>query len=59
MYTLNMNNDHQKPENEEVLDREELHEENKKEERKMHDHQNPNPNLGKGTNPIHHGQGNR
>ena len=52
-----MNNPHQKPENEEALNKESVHELNREEKQKMHDHENQNPNLGKGHNPIHEGAG--
>ncbi len=35
------------------------HEHNKKEAQETRAHENQNPNLGKGHNPIHHDQGNR
>jgi hypothetical protein len=44
-------------EGEETLTKELVHEHNRQEEQKMKDHENQNPNLGKGHNPIHHGPG--
>ncbi len=42
---------------EKELHKDTVHEENKKEEREMKDHENDNPDLGKGRNPIHHNAG--
>lgn len=55
-----MNNEERnKPDNEKPLDREEIHEENKREEDRARQHENQNPNLGKSVNPTHHNAGGR
>ena len=54
-----MNEERQKPDGEENLTSKHVHEENRKEERQAHDHENQNPDLGREHNPIHHGAGGR
>ena len=52
--------DHNKPfDGDEELHKEIVHEENRKIEEQAKQHENQNPNLGKGRNPIHHDIGNK
>jgi hypothetical protein len=43
----------------ETLNKEEIHKMNKENERHAEQHENPNANLGREHNPIHHGIGNK
>jgi len=52
--------DHGEPfDGDEELHKEKVHEENRENEERAKQHENQNPNLGKGRNPIHHGKDNR
>jgi len=54
-----INEPHQDPEEEikEMHDHDALHEDNKKHEREMEAHENPNPHNNGDKNPSHHGIG--
>lgn len=49
-----MNDEHDKPENENPLDREEIHEQNRRAAHEAHQHENQNPGLSKSVNPTRH-----